>query len=207
MAHKLNVIFDFDGTIADSLPLVLELFYAWAKVDPYPPAEIERLRNMSLKEVMHDVGVPLWKVPSLLIKARAKFGKRIIEVPIVNGMKQMLKNLKSLEYDMYVMSSNSSQNINKFLKDNKIDQYFKGVHGNTALFGKAAALKTIMRKYNLDPKESCYIGDEIRDVDAAKKVNLKSIAVNWGFNGDEILKSHKPDHLVSKPEQIIKLLQ
>ncbi|HSX53539.1 MAG TPA: HAD-IA family hydrolase [Patescibacteria group bacterium] len=202
-----SIIFDFDGTLADSLPIVIELFYEWSGLDPFSPSEIERMRNMSLKQVLAEVGIPLWKVPRLLAKARGQFGQRIDEVPVFAGMPEVIKKLHGGGHHLYVISSNSSQNIRVFLKKQGIEQYFRDVKGNAGLFGKARAIKSIMRTYNLAPKDCYAIGDETRDIDAAKKAGITSIAVNWGYNSDKALKARHPDHIVSKPAQISELLQ
>ncbi len=202
-----NIIFDFDGTIADSLSLAMDLFYAWAKIEPFSNERVMRLRNKTLKDVMHDVDIPLWRVPGLMVQARAQFGKRLTEVSIFKGIPEVLDQLHNRNHKLYVMSSNSPQNIRKFLKSNNINLYFDGIHGNTGLFGKTSALRHIIRKYKLLNKETYSIGDETRDIDAAKKAKITSIAVNWGYNADEILKAHKPDYFVSKPSQLLELLQ
>ncbi len=199
-----NIIWDFDGTIADSLPLVMDLFYDWAKQEPYSSFEVEQMRNMQLKQVLTKVGLPLWKVPSLLVKGRIVFGKRLNEVPIFNGIADVLKELKK-EHKQFVMSSNSPQNIRKFLKNHKIDKYFDGIYGNTGIFGKAAAMKFILKKNKVLPSQAYSIGDETRDIDAAKKAHITSIAVTWGYNGEKIIKQHKPDYLVAKPNQLLKI--
>jgi len=203
----LSVIFDFDGTIADSLPVVSELFYEWAKIEPFSPEQIERLRNTALKDALKEVGIPLWRLPSLMVTARSKFGKRIADVPIFKGIPDILGQLHSDGYTLYLMSSNGPQNIRRFLRRHKIIQYFSGIHGNTGLFGKSAAIRTIIRKYKLDLPSCISIGDETRDVDAAKKARIKCVAVTWGYNGEKILREHKPDFMVHQPLELLKLLQ
>ncbi len=202
-----NIIFDFDGTLANSLPVVMELFYEWSGVDPFTPAEVERLRNMSLRQVLREVGIPLWRVPRLLAKARGQFSHHLDEVQIFAGMPEVIKKLHTNGHQLYLISSNSSQNIRIFLKKQGIEQYFRDVRGNAGLFGKASAIKSILRTYKLSTNDCYAIGDETRDVDAAKKTGVTSIAVNWGYNADKALKAHYPDHLVTKPAQLIELLQ
>ena len=202
-----DIIFDFDGTIADSLPVVMKLFYKWSKREPFTKDEIETLRNMGLKDVLKAVGVPMWRAPSLLSQARRDFTKHVGEIEIFYGMSDIIAELHSRGHKLYLMSSNSPHNIRKFLKLHKIDSYFSGIHGNTGLFSKAGAMRTIAKKYNFDKKNSYAIGDETRDIEAAKKSGLISIAVNWGYNGTDILNKHKPDHLVSKPAELLKLIK
>ena len=202
-----NIIFDFDGTIADSLPVVIELFYKWSKREPYTKNEIETLRNMTAKEVVKSVGVPMWRVPSLLARGRRDFTKFIDQVEVFKGMPDVIAELHQRGHSLYLMSSNSSGNVHKYLKLHKIDQYFETVYGNAGLFNKARAMSRLIRRYKLDRQHTYSVGDETRDVDAAKKVRITSIAVNWGFNADQILKQHKPDHLISKPAELLDLIK
>ncbi len=202
-----NIIWDFDGTLADSLPLVADLFYQFSKRKPFTQQQIEAMRNMTLKEVLQHVNVPLWRLPGLLVQGRAAIGKRLNEVPLFDGVESVLHELHKAGHNAVVMSSNSSDNIRRFLKAKNIDRYFIGQHGNTGIFSKTKAMKMILRKYHWIGAETYAIGDETRDIDAAHKAHLTSIAVSWGYNGPKILKTHKPDFLVAQPADIIKLLQ
>ncbi len=202
-----SIIWDFDGTIADSLPLVIELAYDWFKLEPLAPSEIERLRNLPIKELLAYVNLPLWRVPGLLVRARGEFGRRADKIDAIDGIPQVLEQLHKAGHKQYIISSNSPQNIRKFLRAHNLHQYFDSVHGNTGLFGKTAALRHIIKKDKLAVGDCYAIGDEARDIDAAQKVGVKSIAVNWGYNGDKILKQHKPDYFVTEPVEILKLLQ
>jgi phosphoglycolate phosphatase len=201
-----SVIFDFDGTIADSLPVVIELFHKWSKREPFNNEEIETLRDMTAKDVIKSVGVPLWRVPSLLARGRRDFTKYIGDIEIFKGVPEVIAELHNSGHELYLMSSNSSENVHKYLKLHNIDQYFEGIYGS-GLFNKASAIRRLIKKNKINRK-SCYsIGDETRDIDAAKKVGIISIAVDWGFNANEILKSHQPDYLISKPTELLKLVK
>ncbi len=202
-----NIIWDFDGTLVDSLPLATDLFYQFSKREPFTPKEIEAMRNMTLKEVLQRVNVPLWRLPKLLVQGRAAIGKRLNEVPLFEGIEPVLRQLHQSSHGMVVMSSNSSDNIRRFLKAKNIDKYFIGQHGNTGIFSKTKAMKMILRKYHWIAAETYAIGDETRDIDAANKTHINSVAVSWGYNGSKILKTHKPDFLAAKPTDILKLIQ
>src|SRR3990167_569109 len=199
---KSSIIFDFDGTLADSLPLTMDIFYKWSKRDPLPDKTVQELRNKSVKEVLAYFKIPMWKVPGLLVKGRVDLGRRLAEVPLFTGMDAVLEKLHSESNQLFLMSSNSAVNVNKFLKIHKINGYFTEVYGNAGVFGKAPVMKRIIQKYRLSPRNCFSIGDEIRDIDAAKKVGITSIAVGWGYNGEQILKAHKPDYFAHKPTDL-----
>lgn len=202
-----SIIFDFDGTIADSLPVILHLFYKWSDREPFSASELETLRNMTAKDVLKSIGVPLWRAPGLLARGRKDFTKHIEEIPIFKGIPEVIADLHHSGHKLYLMSSNSHHNVQKYLKLHKIDQYFYDISGSTGLFNKSAAMNKIIKHHRIK-KADCYsIGDESRDVDAAKKSGINSIAVTWGYNGEKILKEHQPDFLVSKPQQITTIIK
>jgi phosphoglycolate phosphatase-like HAD superfamily hydrolase len=52
-----------------------------------------------------------------------------------------------------------------------------------------------------------YIGDEIRDVKAAKKAAIPVAAVGWGFNSAGALEAFSPDFLLSHPDDLHQLVR
>ena len=68
--------------------------------------------------------------------------------------------------------------------------------------GKAKTLKKIARYSQIEPRKIIFIGDEVGDVKAAKRVGFYSIAVSWGFNDRQALEQHSPDAVVDHPQQL-----
>jgi phosphoglycolate phosphatase-like HAD superfamily hydrolase len=64
----------------------------------------------------------------------------------------------------------------------------------------------VLRANYIAADEVIYVGDEIRDIEAAKRSKIPVISVTWGFNGTAILQQYQPDYLVHKPQEIIQLL-
>lgn len=201
-----NIIFDFDGTIADSLPVTLELFYKFTGHKPFSADELSHMRNMTHKELFKYLKVSLLQVPKYLVMGRREFGKSLARVKTFKDMPETLSTLNRRGHKLYVISSNSQQNIKRFLKANNIDKFFESIHGNIGLFGKTTTLRFIIKRDKLRLSECVSVGDEIRDIDAAKKAKVKCVAVAWGFNGKEILAKHKPDFIIDKPSQLLSIL-
>ena len=97
--------------------------------------------------------------------------------------------------------------MQQFLTHNGINQYIDEIFGDVGLFGKAASITKALKKINIPKAESIYIGDEVRDIEASKKVGIKVVAVDWGFNTKNRLKKANPDYLISKPQEIMKLIK
>ncbi len=202
-----NVIFDFDGTIADTFPMVVELVSRWTgKQDKVEEQELEKLRNLPVHKAIEELGISSWRVPVMLIRGKRDMGKRMDEVQVIKGMPEVIKELHGQGHTMYIMSSNSPKNIRKFLKQYKLHDYFKRVYGGVGLFAKAKALKKVMKDNGLSGGHSFYIGDEIRDIHAAHKVGIRIVAVGWGYNGPGALAEENPTAMATKPSDLIKLL-
>lgn len=117
----------------------------------------------------------------------------------------MLINLKKTHHPLGILSSNNKTNIVKFLKNYRID-FFDFIYSEKNLFGKSRAIDNLLKKQDLKPQEIIYVGDEIRDIEAAKKSKIKVVAVTWGFNTKAILEKMKPDFLVENPDELLKIL-
>ena len=92
---------------------------------------------------------------------------------------------------MGILTSNSSQNVKEFLKNHQLD-VFDFTHSVSKFWGKSSGLKRLIRKYKLKPDHLLYIGDEIRDLEAAKKAGIRFAAVTWGYNSSKALKACHP---------------
>lgn len=70
------------------------------------------------------------------------------------------------------------------------------------MFGKSAPLLKLKTKI----KDLVYIGDEVRDIEAAKKAGILSVGVSWGFQTEVAMKKASPDHLFNKPQELMTLI-
>jgi len=198
-----TIIFDFDGTIADTLSLVIDIYHKINRqAVPFTPEEVERLRGMTFLQIARELRIPPWRVPGMLVRGRSLMRKHLDEVKIFEGIEALIRDLHKEGVPLIIMSTNSASNIRKFLRGRQLDEYFVKVHGGIGVFGKARALKKIMEHDRLDPSNVYYVGDEIRDVEAAKKAGVHSVAVTWGYNNETLLATHEPFALVSTPAQL-----
>ena len=202
-----NVIFDFDGTIADSLGLVIHIYEQLMRGGERVSAEeIERLRSMSLLHVAFELKIKPWKMPFLLARGRSMMRRQINTVEAFEGMPELIRELHGDGHKLYIMSSNSVQNIKPLLKRYEVRKEFIKLYGGAGLLGKATVLRRLLKRQKLDPNDTFYIGDEVRDIEAAKKAGIRIIAVTWGYNNESILRKHEPDFVATKPADIKKAL-
>ncbi len=205
------VIFDFDGTIADTMPFSfsrsLELLRK-EKIDLPEKEIIKKIKSNNYFELMKEFKLSWLKIPFML--QIVKQGQRdlysqIDKIKIFPGMKNLLKDLRNNNYQIGILSSNMQRNVNKFIKIKRLN-FFDIIYCESNILGKDQTFRKMMRKYNLKPEEIIYIGDEIRDVEACKKVGIKIIGVSWGLHTIEALQKNGVDYIVKKPSEILKII-
>lgn len=203
------LIFDFDGTLVQSKSLAIQTFnqlagkYGGRSIDE---GEISELSDMSIPDRLKALHVPFYKLPGLLIEGKRAYKNAIVELQPLPGIREMLIELKEQGYTMGILSSNTKSNIERFLLLHQLD-CFDWIHSATNIFGKHKAIETMSTKLGLDKNHLLYIGDELRDIEACKKVNVRVIAVTWGFDSSVLLESSSPNYICHTPEELEKLIQ
>lgn len=203
-----TVIFDFDGTIADTLTTIVKLFNSHAREFDLPPItkkELEVYRNKSPFEIIKEFGIALIKLPFIAAKIRGELNKEITSVELFTKVRNVIDRLKNTGFRLGILSSNSKENIEKFLKANNFE-IFDFIHSEENILGKGKALGNLLKTHRLKNDEVIYVGDEVRDIEACRENEVKIISVTWGFNKRQILNVGKPDFLVSKPQEILKIV-
>ena len=207
-----TILFDFDGTIADSVPVIIDIVHNLARksgdaklIAKLENIDLESVRNQTILETCRKLGIPFFRIPLIMKKAQGEYRQRITTVKLITGIKDVLTDLKKSGFILGIISSNQKENIERFVQNNKID-VFDYIHTEKTLFGKHKAIKHFLQKYRLKPNEVLYIGDEIRDVEACKKVCVPIVAVTWGFNSQAGLEKYKPDFICDAPAKLCKLI-
>jgi len=203
------LIFDFDGTLADTEEANFIIYQKLA--DKYNLRnitldELGHLKRMSAKDVMAYIELKKRYLPFLLKK-----GKKLLtqDIKSINLCKpdifEIIGRLRQMGIKTAIITTNSKKNVKLFLEAHNVDVIDLVV--SAAMFGKEAKMKKIVRKGKLDLSEYLYVGDEIRDITAARKAGMDIASVAWGYNTVESLKSHKPDYLIYEPSQLIEIVQ
>jgi HAD superfamily hydrolase (TIGR01549 family) len=203
-----GLIFDFDGTIADSLPVIVKVYHELMPDRPeLTTKDFHRLRSLPARQVAKELGISWWKAPFLLTKGRSRMYKYMPEVKVFAGIPEVLRQLTERGYKLQIVSSNSSKNVAKFLETHGLSDYFVGIHGKAGAFSKVKALKKILKSANLVAGETYYVGDEVKDSVAAHAVGMPNVAVTWGFNDKGSLAATQPTHLVDTPKDLLTLFK
>jgi phosphoglycolate phosphatase len=200
-----TIIFDFDGTLADSFQLVSSFIATQAGKTNLTPAERNHLKGLSMRDIAKELEVPSWRYLWMFFEGRRMMSGRMDEVKPFVGVTSAVRVLRAQGWDLYVLSSNSNSNIQLFLKRYELEKYFVRTQGSASFFGKTQALRTILRRNKLDPRQSFYVGDEARDLYAARRSNIRGVAVAWGYNNLKTLAAEKPFAAAKTPADLNKI--
>ncbi|HIK04920.1 MAG TPA: HAD-IA family hydrolase [Trichormus sp. M33_DOE_039] len=204
------IIFDFDGTIADTVDALVSIANRLAVEFGYvqiTPDQLTLLRNLSSREIIKYSGISLFKIPFLVKKVKFELKNKIQELRPIPGMKQSLIELKENGYQLGIITSNSKENVTAFLKINELDNLFEFIYSGVTIFGKTTIINNVLKQKQIQPQAVIYVGDETRDIEASKKANIKVIAVTWGFNSPEILAKQNPDFVIHHPSELLQVIQ
>lgn len=209
MPHIQNnpyLIFDFDGTLVDSFRAVIEKFNLLAdefKFRKINSNEINDLKDLTSKELIKYLGIPIYKIPRVLRCARKHMYSEMQTLSPFINLPEVLQKLHDMKISLGILTSNSSENVKSWLEHHKMEHLFSFIHAESGYFGKKRILRRMLKAYKIDKSKTFYIGDETRDIEAAKECDVFSVAVTWGFNSEKILKQHRPHFIIRKPEDIL----
>ena len=202
------IIFDFDGTIADTYQAVVNITNNLSSEFGYQPLDSETLqllKNLSSKEIVKQSEISLFRLPFLLKRIKTELGKQIEYLEPIPGMVEVLTELKQQNNTLGIVTSNVKENVMAFLEKQKLEHLFEFIYSGKTIFGKHRLINQAIRNHNLNKEEVIYVGDETRDIRSAKKSNIYIISVTWGFNSETVLKEHQPNFLATTPSDILKI--
>ena len=201
------IIFDFDGTIADTLDAGLPIYNEMARKHGFKEIRnLEGLRSITLREFIKRHKISRLRFLFYLRELLKRLNKDMNIVKPYKGMDNVIKKLNK-RYKLGIVSANSRENILKFLELNDLKYCFDFVYNYQLFLGKSQAFKKIIKGKKLSKDDIIYIGDEDSDIIAAKKAGIKIISVTWGMKNKNMLKNNEPDFIAEKPEDILLFLE
>jgi phosphoglycolate phosphatase-like HAD superfamily hydrolase len=206
--NKNTVIFDFDGTIADTLKPLIQIVnslsdeYKFEKITPQNQEELRALRG---REVLKKSKIPFWKVFFFVRKVRKLLFEKIKSIEAFPGISSVVNFLRAEEIKVYAVSTNSKENIQTFFNQHKIA--IDHIYITRFIFSKSRAINRMLSKEKVDPAKAIYIGDEVSDYEACKKSGVDFIAVTWGFNSVAAFEKVNPRYLANTPKELFEILE
>ncbi|BAI72184.1 phosphoglycolate phosphatase [Azospirillum sp. B510] len=205
-AYRL-AIFDFDGTLADSFPWFVGVLNDVADRHGFNRVraeELELLRGWDARRIIGHLRVPAWKLPFIATHMRRLMARDIDGIRLFDGVPEMLRLVRERGVTVAIVSSNSEANIRRILGPQAaglVDHYACGA----SLFGKAGKFRRMLRVSGVPADRAIGIGDELRDIEAARKAGIACAAVAWGYTRGDALAASQPDRLLTRVDEMVEL--
>ena len=201
------VIFDLDGTLVDSFPWFLRNVndvadrFGFRRV---AEGEVEALRHASTREILSRLEVPLWKLPVIARHMRRLKAEQAASIALFDGAEAMLRALAAAGLRLALVSSDSEANAR--VKLGEAAALFSDFDCSASVFGKPAKFRRILRRAAIDATQAIAIGDETRDIEAARAAGIACGAVTWGYAAPKALKVLGPDLVFDRMDDIARVL-
>ena len=204
MRYRL-AIFDFDGTLADSFPWFRGVMnrladeHRFRRIEDH---EVETLRGQSARQLVERLGVPAWKLARIARGMRKHMAREIGQIALFPGVDLLLRGLAVRGVRLAIVTSNSIENVRQVLGPQNaalIQDYECGA----SIFGKRPKLRAVLRATRIPAAAAICIGDEIRDLEAARAEGIAFGAVSWGYTNPETLRALGPQEMFGSLEEIL----
>lgn len=203
-AYKL-AIFDFDGTLGDTLGWMLDTSdaladkFGYRKIDR---SQLDQLRHLSAREMMKVQKLPALKLPAIAAHFQKLMTADAGRIAMFEGVPEMLHTLHASGVRLAIVSSNSEENV-RIILGPELCGLVSMFNCGASMFGKAPKFRKVLKRLGVKPGEAISVGDEIRDLDAAREVGLATGVVCWGYTAPDALKAQKPDHVFETMGEIV----
>lgn len=202
------VIFDFDGTLADSGDWFLSIADHLAerfKFRKVARDEIEALRGRTTRDVIRYLGIPRWKLPAMGRYIHALLAQQTDRIALFDGVSALLDQIVASGARIALVTSNAEHNARAILGP-EIAGKITWFECGASLFGKAPRYRKVLKKSGVPRERAFSIGDETRDIAAARKVGICCGAVLWGYANRAALTALEPDAVFETPQAVAELL-
>lgn len=201
------VVFDLDGTLADSFSFFLACQGRLAAMHGFRALagdEVEEARGWSARQLMRHAGLPFWKLPRV-----ARDFRRMMEtdggaIACFPGVPETLGRLHAAGVKLALVTSNSMPNSRRVLGP-ETWALLSHVECGASMFGKARRLRRACKAARVAPREAIYIGDQTVDGEAARAAGMAFGAAGWGYATAESLARLSPELCLDEVAQLAEI--
>lgn len=206
-----HVVFDLDGTLSDSSAgIVRSLQHALSELGHAVPTADELvwcvgpdLRNSFARLLETEDRTYVERALGIYRSRYAESG--IFENEVYEGIPEALQTLRERGVRLFVATSKPLFFAAKVVEHLGLGPYFEEVHGpdlDGYRSSKPELLTHLLETHGLEPRSAAMVGDREHDVQGARAVGMRSVAVTYGYGTEEELQEAGPDLLCSAPHAI-----
>jgi pyrophosphatase PpaX len=206
------VIFDWDGTLYDSVDASFKIYEGLFKKYAGLELTCDYFRetfivNYHKYYAMHGIPESKWKeVDDHWLK---RFHEMEKEIHLFSGVREMLAELYERGIRIGLVSNGTGGRIKKEMKKNGIYEYFTVVITDDEVKEfkpNPVGVKQALMAIGVDASDALYVGDMLEDVQAGKNAGTSTAAVTWGAHSLERLRPAKPDYILNSVTELLKFL-
>ena len=205
------ILFDFDGTLANTNPLIIRSFTETFK---------ELLPNQSFteNELLDCIGPTLLETgkkyhaekPEVLVETYRRYCWKYHDemITIYPGIEEMLIKLKAMDLKLVIVTSKELDTATRGLEVTRILKYFDWIVSADDVINPKPhqePIEKVLNYYGFKPEECMMVGDNAHDILCAKAANVTSIAVGWALRGADYLKKFSPNYIIEEANDLVKI--
>lgn len=200
------LLFDFDGVFTDTFHEA----YSITKL-LRPSLTHEGFRDLFMGNIYEEMASQdKVETPEVVRHSEDEFFVKYFELTknlgFISGMRDAVLALSETHH-LSVISSASSVIIKEMFERENVAHYFTDILGSDTETNKTKKIQMVFDKYGASAENSLFITDTVGDIREARKLNVDSIAVTWGYHGAERLWTAKPAALVNTPTELLQIIQ
>ncbi len=211
----LAVIFDFDGTLANTLPLCYESFRGAVKELVGREPSNEEIEKCFGPDDLGVIRLLLPQHPELHEKGKELFLQHYVARhaeladKVYPGVKEVLQALIDKGIKIAMVTGKAKESTEISLKHYGLESYFSIIGTGSPDGGiKPQKIKEVLMEMGLLAREALYVGDALSDIDACKQVPIQIASVGWGEGVNlEALKAKKTDYILQRIEDLPMLVE
>lgn len=213
-----GIIFDLDGTIADTLKSIAVSANRVLKECGLEPRPIDEYRYYAGDGADTLIRRSLSAAGDLdgvnFNRAYKKYGEIFekdctFEVKVFDGMMEALKQIKGKGIKLGVLTNkphDRAVTVVGVLFGNEIFDIVIGQQEGLAKKPDPTGAILMAEKLGIDPRDCMYVGDTDVDMETGKRAGMYTVGVLWGFREKQELLDHKADVLIERPGELLGLL-
>lgn len=206
------VVFDLDGTLADTFSTVLRIFNQVMLAHTGRPWRLDELLPYfgPPESVMFQRMFPAAEIHEPMVADYFRLSREDgHEIKPFDGINELVSDLKSSGIKLGVFSAANTEAARIRVGHAGLLDYFDEVLGGDSVTNSKPypdGLLHLMDKFSVDPSATIYIGDMVADVETGRAAGATTVAVTWGADSVKRLAAAKPDFIVEKPELLRELI-
>ncbi len=198
------IIFDFDGTLADTHRDIAELVNMLRKELGFSPKSIEEITSYIGDGVTRllERAIPEYEQPEDLREKFLELYERnpVMYTRLYPHVRETLSELKNRNYELAILTNKPEKLAKKILNYFGLAHMFSIIVGEDTLPVRKpdpGTVKFILDATDFKKEEASMVGDGLNDIKVAKNAGITSVLAAYGYGDTEKLKELEPDFIIS----------